>query len=375
MHSRGFTLVEMLVVMTISAILIAAAVPAFQWTIARNRISDATNQLLSHLEYARMEASRRGNTVSLCRSTNPNAAVAALACSSAATATADGNDWAAGWIVFEKVLPNVDASNFEAGDQVIFRQQAMGGAGNARVMIHSNIRPERSLCVSAAWRRRHRGRRADVRDRLRHRADPDFGDRAITTIALDRCRPLYSRLPRSARCALRAPWPALANDHEQLLQILPRLQAGLSMIEVLVSLTIVAFGVLGLLGLQARALSFQRDSFDRRTAAEMVAQLAERMRANHMGLTGGLYAPPTAVVFSPHRRDARSDPAVCSPGRLHAHGTGASRLGAVEGGIPATQSRCCCLPALGSGRCAFNHDVGRVAGAAANVRCRRPSMY
>jgi type IV pilus assembly protein PilV len=62
------------------------------------------------------------------------------------------------------------------------------------------------------------------------------------------------------------------------------------MIEVLVSLTIVAFGVLGLLGLQARALSFQRDSFDRRTAAEMVAQLAERMRANHIGLVSGDYA-------------------------------------------------------------------------------------
>ena len=46
MHSRGFTFVEMLVVMTISAILIAVAVPSFQWTIARNRVSDATNQLL-----------------------------------------------------------------------------------------------------------------------------------------------------------------------------------------------------------------------------------------------------------------------------------------------------------------------------------------
>lgn len=70
------------------------------------------------------------------------------------------------------------------------------------------------------------------------------------------------------------------------------------MIEVLVSLTIVAFGVLGLLGLQARALSFQRDSFDRRTAAEMVSQLAERMRANHLGLTGGWYAPPTASYLN-----------------------------------------------------------------------------
>ncbi|MEO8186266.1 MAG: type IV pilus modification protein PilV [Burkholderiaceae bacterium] len=77
-----------------------------------------------------------------------------------------------------------------------------------------------------------------------------------------------------------------------------RLQAGLSMIEVLVSLTIVAFGVLGLLGLQARALSFQRDSFDRRTAAEMVAQLAERMRANHLGVTSGLYSFPAAPYLN-----------------------------------------------------------------------------
>ncbi len=94
-----------------------------------------------------------------------------------------------------------------------------------------------------------------------------------------------------------------------------RLQAGLSMIEVLVSLTIVAFGVLGLLGLQARALSFQRDSFDRRTAAEMVAQMAERVRANHMGLVSGSYAgtfhvatvTPTVIAC-----------AVCTPAQLAA---------------------------------------------------------
>ena len=144
MRSRGFTLGELLVVMTISAILIAAAVPWFQWTIARNRISDATNQLLSHLEYARMESSRRGNTISICRNPTPNLPLAALVgtCSSAATATTDGNDWAAGWIVFEKVPPNVDASNFEAGDQVVFRQQAMDAAG-VRVMVHTNIGTER----------------------------------------------------------------------------------------------------------------------------------------------------------------------------------------------------------------------------------------
>ena len=65
---------------------------------------------------------------------------------------------------------------------------------------------------------------------------------------------------------------------------------GLSMIEVLVALTIVAFGMLGLLGLQARALSVQKDAFHRRQAAELVAQLAERLRANHLAFLAGRYA-------------------------------------------------------------------------------------
>lgn len=67
-------------------------------------------------------------------------------------------------------------------------------------------------------------------------------------------------------------------------------ERGLSMIEILVALTIVAFGMLGLLGLQARALSVQKDAFHRRQAAELVAQLAERMRANHLSVLAGHYA-------------------------------------------------------------------------------------
>ena len=67
-------------------------------------------------------------------------------------------------------------------------------------------------------------------------------------------------------------------------------QRGLSMIEILVTLTIVAFGVLGLLGLQARALSFQKDSFDRKAATELVAQLTERFRGNLVGYKFDNYA-------------------------------------------------------------------------------------
>jgi type IV pilus assembly protein PilV len=66
-------------------------------------------------------------------------------------------------------------------------------------------------------------------------------------------------------------------------------QRGASMIEVLVSLTIVAFGLLGLAGLQARSMSFQKDSFDRKAAAEMASQLGERIRANYDGFKDGEY--------------------------------------------------------------------------------------
>jgi type IV pilus assembly protein PilV len=67
-------------------------------------------------------------------------------------------------------------------------------------------------------------------------------------------------------------------------------ERGLSMIEILVSMTIVAFAVLGLLGLQARALSYQKDSTDRRSAAELIAKLGEQLRANHRGVADGRYA-------------------------------------------------------------------------------------
>lgn len=99
-----------------------------------------------------------------------------------------------------------------------------------------------------------------------------------------------------------------------------RWQGGLSMIEILVTLTIVAFGLLGLLGLQARALSFQKDSFDRRSAAELVGQLGERMRANHAGFTNGFYVPAPNPLFdttpTPGAITACAVPTACTQAEL-----------------------------------------------------------
>ncbi len=61
------------------------------------------------------------------------------------------------------------------------------------------------------------------------------------------------------------------------------IQRGVSLIEVLVSIVIAAFGLLGLAALQARSLSMQVDSETRRVASAMVSQLRERVSANHEG--------------------------------------------------------------------------------------------
>lgn len=72
------------------------------------------------------------------------------------------------------------------------------------------------------------------------------------------------------------------------------------MIEVLISLLILTIGVLGLAGLQFAAIKFNRSSYERTQATNLVYDLADRMRANRREAALGSYgfaraAPPTAA--------------------------------------------------------------------------------
>jgi type IV fimbrial biogenesis protein FimT len=68
---RGFTLLEMVVVLAIAAILGAIATPSFSGLIERQRLQAVAHHLQADIALARQEASRRGQTVHLSFSAGP----------------------------------------------------------------------------------------------------------------------------------------------------------------------------------------------------------------------------------------------------------------------------------------------------------------
>lgn len=59
-----------------------------------------------------------------------------------------------------------------------------------------------------------------------------------------------------------------------------RLQTGFTLVEALVTFLILAIGLLGLAGLQAKGLTFDQSAYQRTQAALLAGDIADRMRAN-----------------------------------------------------------------------------------------------
>ena len=86
--STGVTLLEMMIVLSIMAILGTVAVPSFTQLMRDSERTTAVNSFVHSLYLARSEAIKRGEVVSLCKSTDGQR------CSNSAA------DWNGGWIVF-----------------------------------------------------------------------------------------------------------------------------------------------------------------------------------------------------------------------------------------------------------------------------------
>lgn len=102
--SKGFTLIELMVVVVIIGIVSAIAVPSYQSMVSRNRVSTAVTSLHGALLLARSEALKRGSPVTICRSETTTAVTPS--CSTSNSLPLSNTGWADGWIIFVDVNNN-----------------------------------------------------------------------------------------------------------------------------------------------------------------------------------------------------------------------------------------------------------------------------
>ena len=111
---NGFTLIELLVVLAIVGVLVAMAVPSFNTMLQKRTVRGAALSLVSDIRYARSEALRRSDSVTIC---------SLVANSTNACTVAGAANWVNGWMVFSDTNGNgiYDA----ATDEIVRVQQPL----------------------------------------------------------------------------------------------------------------------------------------------------------------------------------------------------------------------------------------------------------
>ena len=110
MKNRGFTVIELMIVVAITGIVLGAGAPTFTDMITSNTIDSNRDALFTDLRYARTEAVKRGETVGICKSTN------LASCNNSA-------EWANGWIMFEDGNGN---GKLDSGDTLLRVHENLG---------------------------------------------------------------------------------------------------------------------------------------------------------------------------------------------------------------------------------------------------------
>ena len=117
---KGFTLLELMVVLAIAGVLMAVGIPAMGDFIRNSRITSAANDVMAALHFTRSEAIKRRDPVTLCTSAS---AV------TDANPTCAASDLLTGWIVF---VDTNQSSQRDAGELVLLQHEPMNAAITAR---------------------------------------------------------------------------------------------------------------------------------------------------------------------------------------------------------------------------------------------------
>lgn len=124
MHARGFTLVELVLVLAIGAILLSIAIPGYAFLASGSRLASATNDLVSALQLARSEAVKRQTRVTVCKTDRPPA------CNPNA-------HWQSGWLVFTDAGAR---GTVDPGDRVLWQKdQAAEGVAITASNFHTYV--------------------------------------------------------------------------------------------------------------------------------------------------------------------------------------------------------------------------------------------
>lgn len=125
-RSQGFTLIELMITVTVLVLLTTTALPAMFDLFQRNRISAQTNELLAAINLTRSEAVRRGEAVAICRRVPRVGSATCIQFGTGCQCSTDANEgWEQGWLVF--VDDGATQNFFEAGEELIAVQDEFSG--------------------------------------------------------------------------------------------------------------------------------------------------------------------------------------------------------------------------------------------------------
>ena len=129
-HSLGFTLIELMVTVSVLGVLMAIALPSFQPLIERWRVRQVESHLESSLQFARSEAIKRGGNVVMQKiTTNTNGC----------TAPSAQREWDCGWFICADTNRN---NSCAANEPVLLRYdspnrtQISRTGGNNRIIFN-----------------------------------------------------------------------------------------------------------------------------------------------------------------------------------------------------------------------------------------------
>ena len=133
--SKAFTLIELMVLVSLAMITLSFGVPSFTSFIKNGRVTTQTNNLASDINFARSEAVSRGETIVLCHSDNASSADPACG--------GTFNNWSNGWLIFVSGDGN---TTYDAANDTLLRAVSKSPGS---VVIKSNDVAKTNLVYTA----------------------------------------------------------------------------------------------------------------------------------------------------------------------------------------------------------------------------------